>query len=233
MKKVLVTIAIICGIAFLIIMLPPTARNESTLKSEAKYTVKLPEPKYDSKVSVEKALLERRSIRNYKDEPLTLDEVSQLLWAAQGITDRRGFRTAPSAGALYPLEIYVVVGNVAGLSEGTYRYQPQYHKLVKVAEGDKRAGLCSACFGQAWVKKGAVVIVFSAIYEQTTKRYGQKGIRYVDMEAGHAVQNVYLQAVSLNLGTVVIGAFSDNEVKKIMNMTDKEQPVCLMPVGRR
>lgn len=233
MKRVLVTIAIICGIAFLIIMLPPTARNESTLKSETKYIVKLPEPKYDSKVSVEKALLERRSIRNYKDEPLTLAEVSQLLWSAQGITDRRGFRTAPSAGALYPLEIYVVVGNVAGLSEGTYQYKPQYHKLVKVAEGDKRAGLCSACFGQAWVKKGAVVIVFSAIYEQTTKRYGQKGIRYVDMEAGHAVQNVYLQAVSLNLGTVVIGAFNDNEVKKIMNLTDKEQPVCLMPVGRR
>lgn len=233
MKKVLAIIAIICGIVFLIIMLPPTARDEAALKSETKYIVKLPEPKYESKVSVEKALFERRSIRNYKDEALTLDEVSQLLWAAQGITDRRGFRTAPSAGATYPLEIYVVVGNVTGLSEGTYRYKPQHHKLVKVAEGDKRAGLCSACFRQAWVKNGAIVIVFSAVYERTTERYGQKGIRYVDMEAGHAVQNVYLQAVSLNLGTVVVGAFNDGEIKKIMNMTDKEQPMCLMPVGRR
>lgn len=195
--------------------------------------VKLPEPRYVSNTSIEKALLKRRSIRDYKDKPLTLSEVSQLLWAAQGITDPRGFRTAPSAGALYPLELYIVAGNVNDLLHGIYKYKPHGHELARVVEGDKRAELCNAALGQDWVGSGAVVIVFSAVYERTTAKYGERGIRYVHIEVGHAAQNVYLQAISLNLGTVVVGAFYNNEVKKIMNMRDEEQPLCIMPVGRR
>lgn len=194
--------------------------------------IKLPEPKYDSNTSVEQALLERRSVRAYKDESLTLTEVSQLLWAAQGITDPRGFRTAPSAGALYPLELYVLAGNVNNLPNGVYKYKPHKHELAMVVEGDKRTELCNAALDQPGVKDAAAVIVFSAVYERTTGKYGERGIRYVHIEVGHAAQNIYLQAVSLNLGTVVMGAFDDEEVKKIMNIGDKEQPLYIMPVGK-
>ncbi|MBM4128596.1 MAG: SagB/ThcOx family dehydrogenase [Nitrospira sp.] len=199
---------------------------------ESSEVVKLPEPKYTSTVPIEKALRERRSVREYRKEPLTLSEVSQLLWAAQGITGPYGFRTAPSAGALYPLEVYVVVGNASNLSKGVYRYKPQKHELIKIAEGDKRAQLSAASLGQQCVKSGAVVIVISAVYARTTQKYGERGRRYVHMEAGHAAQNVYLQAVSLNLGTVVVGAFDDEEVKKIFSMPKEEQPLVIMPVGR-
>ncbi|MBU4444436.1 SagB/ThcOx family dehydrogenase [bacterium] len=196
--------------------------------------IKLPEPRYDSSVSIEQAMLERRSVRTYQDEPLTLSEVAQLLWSAQGITNpKRGFRTAPSAGALFPLEVYVVIGNVEGIAEGVYKYKPDKHELVKVRDGDVRDKLAVAALGQACVKKGAIVIVFSAVYERTTRKYGDRGVKYVHMEAGHAAQNVCLQAVSLNLGTVVVGAFRDDEVSKILNLPDEEQPLYILPVGKK
>ena len=196
--------------------------------------IKLPEPKYDSSTSVEKAMLERRSVREYKDGPLTLGEVSQLLWAAQGITYRgRGFRTAPSAGALYPLEVYVVTGKVDKLGQGVYKYRPQQHELVKVSDENVRNELTAAALGQDCVGESAIVIVFSAVYERTTRKYHERGIRYVHMEAGHAAQNVFLQAVSLNLGMVVVGAFMDEEVKKILNMPDRESPLYILPVGKK
>jgi len=194
--------------------------------------IKLPEPKYDSNTSVEKALRERRSIRVYKDEALALAEVSQILWAAQGITNPGGLRTAPSAGALYPLEVYVVIGNVEGVTKGVYKYKPHEHELVKVRNGDVRDELSVAALGQPWVREGSIVIVFSAVYERTTQKYGDRGIRYVHMEVGHAAQNVYLQAVSLNLGTVVVGAFRDDKVRKILNMPDEEHPLYIMPIGK-
>lgn len=195
--------------------------------------VKLPEPKYDGSVSVERALLERRSIRSYKDEPLQPDEVSQLLWAAQGITgQKRGFRTAPSAGALYPLELYAVVNNVTDLSKGVHRYSPNTHELVKVIDKDVLRELASAALGQSCVRDAAIVLVFTAVYERTTGKYGDRGIRYVHMEAGHAAQNVYLQAVSLGLGTVVVGAFKDEEVRNVLSLPKKEHPLYLMPVGK-
>jgi len=195
--------------------------------------IELPEPRHDSGVSIEETLLERRSVRDYTGEPLTLEEVSQLLWAAQGTTDPRGYRTAPSAGATYPLDIYVVVGDVESLAEGVYHYESAEHKLVKVLDGDWRAQLAGAALGQSWVKNGAVNIVFTAVYERTTRRYGDRGIRYVHMEAGHAAQNVYLQATALGLGTVVIGAFRDDRVKEILNLPENEQPLYIMPVGRK
>jgi SagB-type dehydrogenase family enzyme len=196
-------------------------------------TITLPQPRHHSNTSIEEALLKRRSIRNYKDKPVTLAEVSQLLWAAQGITGPRGFRTAPSAGALYPLEVYVVVGEAGDLPQGIYHYIPHRHEITMIVRGDKRAGLRDAALGQPSVKNAAVVIVISAVYERTTVKYGERGMRYVHMEAGHAAQNVYLQAVSLDLGTVVTGAFHDDEVRKIMKMAEKEQPLYIMPVGRR
>ena len=247
MKKrlivLVISVAIISGIGFVILQndgeepvhIPVADHNAE---------IKLPEPVKDSDTSIEEALLERRSIRSYKEKPLTLAEVSQLLWAAQGITVHWGGRTAPSAGATYPLEVYVVAGNVNNLSKGIYKYKPHGHELVRVAEGDKRVELSDAALGQPWVREGAIVIVISAVYERTTERYKTpvrdertgasylRGVRYVHMEAGHAAQNVYLQVESLNLGTVVVGAFSDDEVKKIVNMPDEERPLYIMPVGR-
>jgi len=194
--------------------------------------IELPGPEYDSSISIEQGLLWRRTVRAYKDEPLTLTGVSQLLWAAQGITEpTRGLRTAPSAGARYPLEVYVVVGNVQGLKTGVYRYKPVEHELAKVRDGDVRAELSAAALGQNHVRTGAIVIVFAAVYERTTQAYGDRGIRYVHMEAGHAAQNVYLQAISLSLATGVAGEFRDEEVKGVLNMLEDEQPLSLMPVG--
>ncbi len=195
-------------------------------------TIKLPEPVQDSNTSIEEALLKRRSVRSYKDSPLTLAEVSQLLWAAQGIRSLGGLRTAPSAGALYPLEIYVVAGNVDDLPDGVYNYKPYKHELVRIVKGDKRIELYNAALGQTSVRDAAAVIVFSAVYERTTTKYGDRGIKYVHIETGHAAQNVFLQAVPLNLGTVVIGAFYDDAVKKVLKMSDREQPLYIMPVGR-
>jgi len=233
MKRVFATSVLIYGIIILPAISLPIMSNESTWGGKSMDTIKLPEPNYDSKTSVERALLERRSFRNYKKESLTLAEVSQLLWAAQGITNKKGFRTAPSAGALFPLEVYLVVGDVEGLSNGIYKYEPHRHELIRIVDGDKRAELCDAALGQGCIKQGSVAIVFSAVYERTTKRYGDRGIRYVNMEAGHVSQNVYLQTVSLNLGTVVVGAFNDKEVKRVINMTAEEQPLYIMPVGRK
>jgi SagB-type dehydrogenase family enzyme len=194
--------------------------------------IKLPDPAQDSTTSIEEALLKRRSVRSFQNSSLTLAIVSQLLWAAQGITNPRGFRTAPSAGALYPLEIYFVAGNVDALPDGVYHYIPVRHTLVRVITGDKRAELCAAAFGQTSVRRAAAVIVFAAVNERTTVKYGGRGIRYVHMETGHAAQNIFLQAVPFNLGTVVIGAFDDTEVRKVLKMSDREQPLYIMPVGR-
>jgi SagB-type dehydrogenase family enzyme len=195
--------------------------------------IKLPEPKYDGSIPVEEALLRRRSVRDFKDVPLTISEVSQLVWAAEGITGAGGRRTFPSAGALYPLELYVIAGDVNGLPPGIYKYKTDGHKLLRIEKGDRRSDLRDAALGQSSVKRAPAVIVLSAVYERTTTKYGERGIRYIHMEAGHAAQNVYLQAVSLGLGTVVIGAFRDEEVRRVMKMTDGERPLYLMPVGKK
>jgi SagB-type dehydrogenase family enzyme len=193
-------------------------------------TIKLPQPVLNSKTSLESALRARRSNRAYKSQPITLSDLSQLLWAAQGITGQ-GRRTAPSAGALYPLEVSVVAGNVSGLDAGVFVYKPEGHELLKVADGDKRAELSRAALRQPAIQHAPAVLVISAVYERTTIKYGERGIRYVHMEAGHAAENVYLQAVSLNLGTVVIGAFDDEGVKTAVNLTIREQPLYIMPIG--
>lgn len=207
----------------------PVYKNKVVSNTEI---IKLPKPNYEGKVSVEEALLKRRSIREYKDEPLTLEEISQLLWAAQGVTSSEGLRTAPSAGALYPIEVYFVAGKVEGLSAGVYKYKPEEHELLKIVDGDKRNELCDAALGQAWVREAPAVIVISALFERTTEKYGQRGERYVYMEAGHVAQNISLQATALNLGTVTVGAFDDEQVKKVLEIPAKEEPLYLMPVGK-
>ena len=194
--------------------------------------IKLPLPKYNSNTSIEQALLKRRSVRNYKDEPTTIKEISQLLWAAQGITSPSGLRAAPSAGALYPLELYIVSSNVTDLPVGIYKYRLPRHELVHISKEDKKIDLANAAFGRSFINKAAAVIVFSAVYQRTTIKYGQRGIRYVHMDIGHAAQNIYLQAVSLGLGTVAVGSFDDDEIKKIVGMPDEEQAIYMMPVGR-
>jgi SagB-type dehydrogenase family enzyme len=194
--------------------------------------IALPTPSHSSRISVEMALQQRRSLREYLDLPVTLAEVSQLLWAAQGITNKYGYRTAPSAGALYPLEVYLVAGQVTDLPVGVYKYRPHTHTLVTFADGDLRSDLASAALEQSLVRDGAIVLVLAAVYERTTAKYGKRGVQYVHMEVGHVAQNVYLQVGALELGTVFIGAFSDDQVKDVLKMPDAERPLCIMPIGR-
>ncbi len=209
-------------------------RGEEVRKSvpRGEERMKLPEPSYKSQVSIEEAILLRRSIREYEPEPITLSQLSQILWAAQGITQKStGFRAAPSAGATYPLEVYVVVkeGGVKDLPAGVYHYLPSSHELELVKLGDYTIDLMKAALGQEWVGDAAVNLVINAVYERTTRRYGDRGIRYVHMEVGHVGQNVYLQCISLNLACVVIGAFYDEEVKKIVG--GMGEPLYIIPVG--
>ena len=194
--------------------------------------VRLPEPRRNGPMSVERALVTRRSCRAFAAEPVELVELSQLLWAAQGITRTGGRRTTPSAGALYPLEVIAVVGRVGDLDAGVYRYRAHDHTMALLVPGDKRAAVAQAALNQEWVRRGAVVLVLAAVYERTTRKYGERGVRYARMEAGNAVQNVYLQAASLGLGTVVVGAFDDSEVRQILGLSDEEHPLAIMPVGR-
>jgi SagB-type dehydrogenase family enzyme len=222
-----IVLATFCGCA------KPATIPTPTLSPEQASIINLPQPQYDSAVSIEQSLLNRRSIRSYTGEPLTLQEVSQLLWAAQGITDPRGFRTAPSAGALYPLELYLVAGDVEGLTLGVYRYEPEGHQLVKTMDGDRRAGLASAALEQDCVKEGAVAFVFTGVYERTTGKYGDRGIRYVHIEVGHAAQNLCLQATAIGLGAVTVGGFHDEQVTKLLNLPGNEQPLYIIPVGRK
>ena len=200
--------------------------------TSAQEVIQLPEPAQEGSVSVEYALLNRRSVRHYKNEPLTLSEISQLLWAAQGITTGRGLRTAPSAGALFPLEVYVAVGNMAHLPAGIYKYNNRDHTIIQNVEEDKRNELSQAALNQRSVARAPAVLLICAVYERVTRTYGQRGIPYTFMEIGHAAQNVCLQAVAMGMGTVVIGAFRDDEVKVIANLAKDELPVYIIPVGK-
>lgn len=205
----------------------PGLATGTTMPSE----IALPAPKLTGTVSLEEALVKRRSIRNFSDYALSLVDISQLLWAAQGITDPSGFRTAPSAGGLYPLEIYLAVGRVTGLETGVYRYEPEAHKLVNVLSIDRRSELAAAAVGQMWISDAAAIIVISAVYERTTSKYGERGIRYVHMEAGHSAQNVCLQAVALGIATTTVGAFDDQRVAGLLGSPSGHKPLYLMPVG--
>jgi SagB-type dehydrogenase family enzyme len=190
--------------------------------------IKLPGPKEKGPISLEEAINQRRSLRDYRPGPLSLEEASQLLWAASGSNLHR--RTAPSAGATYPLETYLAAGEVEGLAVALYRYLPSGHALEMARDEDVRKKLSRAALGQGMISRAPVDIVIAAEYGRTAARYGQRAVRYVHMEAGHAGQNISLQAVALGLGTVMVGAFDDNEVREVLGI--REGPLYIVPVGR-
>lgn len=197
----------------------------------AQQEVPLPKPA-ESAMTLTKALQTRRSVREFSPSPISLADVTTLLWAAQGVTSDSGGRTAPSAGALYPLEIYIVAAKVEGLAPGVYRYRPAANALHLVASGDRITSLSAAALGQQSAGQAPAVIAISAEYSRTTRKYGDRGVRYAMMEAGHAAQNVCLQTVALGLGTVTVGAFDDEAVKAVLMLPRSETPLYLMPIGK-
>jgi SagB-type dehydrogenase family enzyme len=212
---------------------PATPGASPPPTSEDTPTVVLPGPRLKGEMSLEEAILKRRSRRDFRDSPLTLEEVSQILWSGQGITDTTGLRAAPSAGALYPLDLYLVVGEqgVKGLGEGVYHYIPQRHSLELTLQGDVRQTLARLSSEQMFIAEAPLSLLITAEYERTTKKYSGRGVRYVHMEAGHVGQNVYLQAETLGLGTVTIGAFQDEEISQALNLPPRHRPIYVMPIG--
>lgn len=207
----------------------PATYKQQALTMNA--SIKLPQPCHDGEVSIEQALLKRRSIRSFTSGSLTISEISQLLWAAQGLSGSGRYRTAPSAGALYPLEVHLAAGNITGVDPGIYRYDPHGHEIVMTIPGDKRPELCGAGLSQGSIRSAPAIVICCAVFRRVTESYGRRGVQYVYMEAGHAIQNAALQAISLGLGSVVIGAFNDNDVKHILNLNADEEPLLLLPVG--
>ena len=185
--------------------------------------MKLPPPKTKGETSLEETLKQRRSIRSFTPQSLTWEQISQLLWAAQGITDKEGFRTAPSAGALYPLEIYLVI------KEGVYHYKPEGHELEQVLTGDVRPNL--AALSDDFIAEAPANIVITAIYPRMERSYREKSSRYVHIEVGHVAQNIHLQAVAMGLGSVPVGAFYGEQVHRVLSLPKNHQPLYIIPVG--
>jgi len=196
--------------------------------------VQLPAPVTDDQLTVAQAVRQRRSRRRFREEPISLQALAQLLWCAQGVTGPRGRKRAvPSAGATFPMELYaaVGVGGVEGLDEGLYAYRPEGHVLEKLLDGDLRGDLAAAALGQDFVARAPVAIVMAALYSRTAGRYGERAQRYVDMEAGHISQNIYLQAEALGLATVAVGAFDDQKMAQAAHLPTDQTPLYVMPVG--
>lgn len=195
------------------------------------FLMPLPEPVPASASPLGDLLRQRRSGRRFATDPLSLAATAQLLWAAQGITSADGKRVTPSAGGLYPLEVLLVAGRIDGLGAGLYRYQPRNHGLLRVEDGDLRQALATASWGQDFMAEAAAILVISALYGRTTTKYGDWGIRYANLEAGHAAQNLCLMATELGLRTVVVGAFGDAAVRRVLHLGNDEAPLVLLPVG--
>lgn len=191
----------------------------------------LPSPRTKGVLSLEEAIARRRSTRTFGPAPVSVASVAQLLWAAQGVTDPRGFRTAPSAGALFPIELYLVAGSVEGLTAGIYHYDASLNRLVRTSRRDVRGELAVAAYRQGWIASAPAVLVILANPRRTAAKYGARSTRYVHMEVGHVAQNIYLQATSLELGTCVVGAFDDAAVEDVLALPESLEPLALMPVG--
>ena len=186
--------------------------------------IKLPSPDFTN-ASVEECMEQRRSIRGYKNKELTLQQISNILWAAQGITEERsGFRTAPSAGATFPLEVFVAK------KDGLFRYLPQTHAIKQEINKDIRKDIAKAALGQGFISDAGVVVIITAIFQRTAMRYGNRAARYVHIEAGHCAQNIHLEAVALGLGSVPVGAFRDDDLSRVLKLKD-EEPLYIIPVG--
>jgi SagB-type dehydrogenase family enzyme len=194
----------------------------------------LPQPAYDGDFSVERAIKERRTVRAFGADSLSIAQLSQLLWAAQGITDaRRGLRTAPSAGALYPLDVFVVVGKggVEAMVAGVYRYRPANHSLEVVITGDRRKDVAHAALTQMWIATAPVIFVITAQYERITSKYGERGVRYAHIEVGHVGENIFLQAEALRLVAGIVGAFRDAPLAAAIGAPKEYEPLIIIPVG--
>lgn len=188
--------------------------------------VKLPDPLVEQGMSLKTAISSRRSVREFSTEPLKMEEISQLLWAAQGITHDGDRRTAPSAGATYPLELYLVT------AESVFRYIARDHTLLPTLEGDLRKDLFAASLEQEFFLEAPVTVVFTAVLARTEQRYGStRSPRYVHIEVGHAAQNMMLQAVALGLDTVPVGAYEDERVSRVLNLPADHIPLYLVPAG--
>ncbi len=236
MRKLLIPpflLLIFIALAFLIskIGLMPENREKNTGKD---ITITLPQPEIAEENSLEKTIKERRSVRSFSQDSLKLEEVSQILWATQGITDKeRGLRAVPSAGAVYPLTVYVSVRDMEDLSPGVYEYLPEEHTLKLTKDDEVTREIYESALRQDPVMEGRVTIVIAADYDITRTRYGERAERYVHMEAGHAGQNIYLQAEVLGIGTVAIGAFDDSGVGKAVGVREEESVLYLFPLGKK
>jgi SagB-type dehydrogenase family enzyme len=196
--------------------------------------VPLPPPSRKGMVSLEEAIARRRSIRDFAPEPLSQSQLSQVLWAAQGLSKVGRYRTVPSAGATYPLEIFVAGGEkgIDGIGEGVYQYNVESHSLARHYKGDVRRELALAAMDQRSICEAPVDIIICAVYSRTLSGYGDRGERYVHMEVGHAGQNIYLQATALGLATVAVGAFHDEQVRQVLRLNEEYKPLYIMPVGK-
>ena len=194
----------------------------------------LPNVKTDGTVSLEKSIKIRRTIRSFTPQQLTLEQFSQLLWAAYGITEDRGYkRAAASGGACYPMDIYAIIGEdgVKGVDAGIYHYEPMGHNASLISKGDFREAMARASLGQMWMARPPLCLVVCAEYARITGRYGNRGVRYAMIEAGHIGQNIFLQAEALGLGAGIVGAFQDEAVIQVMGTPPSHEPLLIMPVG--
>ncbi len=237
--KVRILIRLVGMIVLVVILLTgcgdpkKTFQERSPLEGEAMLFIDLPEPQVNGEMTVEAAIGSRRSVRSYRETAVSLQQVSQLLWAAQGISADGRLRNVPSAGALYPLTVWVIAGNVEDLSPGVYRFLPATRQLEPWMMGDFRKTLQEAALNQEAVGKAPVSFVITADYSILSGKYGSRAARFSHMEAGHAAQNLYLQAESLLLGTVTIGGYEDAKVLEALFLPEREVPLCIMPVGEK
>ena len=218
----------------LLFTMPVKTVQKGIVAAERRIPMQLPEPRKTGGTSFEQALNSRRTVRSFTSGNLTLDQLSQLLFAAQGITDGRGFkRAAPSGGALYPMDVYVVAGinGVQGLKEGIYRYEPKKHTIMPIAEGDFRKDVAGASLHQMWMSVPPLSLVITAEYGRITRKYGERGVRYAVIEAGHIGQNIFLQAEALGMGAGIVGAFDDEHVIRVLGIPASHEPLLIMPVG--
>ena len=196
--------------------------------------MRLPAPQLDGGVSLEQAIRVRRTVRSFDGKRLSLHQFSQLLWSAQGITEQGGFkRAAPSAGALYPMDIYAVVGNgcVEGLGPGVYHYESDGHSISPGRGKDARGDVANASLWQTWMAQAPLSLIITAEYSRIMGKYGQRGIRYAMIEAGHIGQNIFLEAQAMGLAAGIVGAFEDDKLIRVMGIKETHEPLLIMPVG--
>ncbi|HPI92130.1 MAG TPA: SagB/ThcOx family dehydrogenase [Deltaproteobacteria bacterium] len=190
-------------------------------------------PQKCGEMTLYEAILRRKSLRRFVDAPVSMDSLSCLLWASSGIQRREmgfAFRTAPSAGALYPVETYAVVHQVEGIAQGVYHYNVKGHVLEEIKRGDFRAHIAQAALGQIMCAQASVVIAWTALFERSLWKYRQRAYRYVYLDAGHMAQNLALASTSIGLGSCQVGALFDDEVNEILGVDGIQESILYMSV---